>query len=176
MAKTPNLLLIISNGITRLPGRGLVSLAHLDGLFNAETISHLDDHRDRTQIAIQRIRQSQYEGLEVYLDGGHVDESLILWENPGAAAILDAMNILRVTDDDEKSDFQDDVAWTDLSIGLRRATHPSTAPTYTADLCRKLVTLAGLSKDRLIDNGWSRHNRVGIVPLNFLPTNVVFIR
>ena len=62
--------------------------------------------------------------MEVYLDGGP-RESLILWENPGAATILNAMNILRVTEDFEKPDFQNDVAWTDLSFGLRRATHPT---------------------------------------------------
>ena len=177
IGETSNIPLMISNGIVRLPGRGLVSLVHLDGLFNAETIFHLEDHRDRAQIAVQRIRQSQYEGLEDYLDGGHVDESLILWENPGAATILKAMNIFfQVSDRFQRPDFQNDVAWTDLSIGLRRATHPTTATIYTVDRCQKLVKLAGLSKDRLVENGWSRHDRVGIVPLNFLPTNVVFIK
>ena len=177
IGETPDSRLMISNGIVRLPGRGLVSLVHLDGLFDAETIFHLEDHQDRAQIAVQRIRQSQYEGLEDYLDGGHVDESLILWENPGAATILKAMNLFRVlTDRFQMPDFQNDVAWTDLSIGLRRATHPTTATIYTMDRCQKLVKLAGLSKDRLIENGWSRHDRAGIVPLNFLPTNVVFIK
>ena len=47
IAETPDVRLMISNGIARLPGRGLVSLVHLDGLFDAETIFHLDDHRDR---------------------------------------------------------------------------------------------------------------------------------
>ena len=86
----------------------------MDGLFNAETIIHMDDHEDRIQTAIRRIREVRYKGLESYLDGKPVEtnDSLILWGNPGAIAILDAMNAIRLADG---TCILDSDAWTDCA-------------------------------------------------------------
>jgi hypothetical protein len=89
--------------------------------------------------------------------------------NLGAKAILDAMNTISLTDGTCIQDTDIACAWTDLSIALRRVTDNCTVSTYTLDFCKKLIKLAGLSIDRLNEEGWSRHKRVGIVPIYLLP-------
>jgi hypothetical protein len=68
----------------------------LDGLFSAETVFHLED---RTQTTVRRLREVRYGGLEPYLDSEPVEEydSLILWENPGAKAILYSFPVMTRT-------------------------------------------------------------------------------
>ena len=159
--------------ITPLPGRGLVSLIHLDGLFNADTILHLDDHRIRTQIAIERLRDRRYEGLEPFLDGEPVNESLLLVDSQGAVIILHVMYNITLNDCIQDAGERDESdTWTDLTIALRRATDTSTINIYTQEFCEKLVELVGYSIHRLNEEGWSRHRSMGIMPINLLPTSL----
>jgi hypothetical protein len=150
--------------VTRLPGRGLVSRRGFEGLFIPETI-HTD--QDRVRATIQRLREFRHEGLESLLDGEPVDESLVLWRNQGASVIFEAMSTrchfpaIPATETDE-------VLWTDLCIGLRGATHPRTAAIYTRDLCQRLIELAGSPIEELYEDGWSRHRRNGILPIDLI--------
>ena len=162
--------LLEEHNVARVPGRGLVSLTGLDGLFSPQTISDLEN-RDTIRATIQSIREFDYEGLEISLDGELVDESLVLWDNPGAAVILDAMNTRRINDniprtDEDEFELTANIAWTDLSFALLRATDSRTAATYTLELCDTLVQLAGLHVRQLLDAGWSRHERAGILPID----------
>ena len=147
--------------VTRLPGRGLVSTRGFEGLFIPETI-HTD--QDRVRATIRQLRQFRHEGLASLLDGEPVDESLVLWRNQGASVIFEAMSTrchpaIPVTERDE-------ILWTDLCIGLRGATHPRTAAIYTRDLCQMLIELAGSPNEELYEDGWSRHQRNGILPID----------
>ena len=158
--------LLRQHHVARLPGRGLVSVKRFefDGLFGHET--DLGDSEDRINAITQRLRESQYEGLESFLDGEpvHDHESLNLWRNRGASTILDKMNTLCLNDTDGE------FTWTDLSIALRRATDSATAALYSVENCEKLIQLAGLPNEELNEEGWFRHNRDGILPFDLIQT------
>jgi hypothetical protein len=154
----------------RLPSRGLVSSDEFDGLFGPETVfDKFETHQNRIEEAILRLRKFRYEEVESFLDGEPVDESLILWDNRGASTIINTMNAIdRIPENPSinEDEFQAfDIVWTDLSIALRRATDSPTAATYTFEFCDKLIQLAGLPLEELQEEGWSRYQGAGILPL-----------
>jgi hypothetical protein len=155
------------NDVARVPGRGLVSLKGMDGLFSSDTLFHSDDFQNVIATIVERLRKFEDWGLEFSIDSEPVEETLILSDNPGAIILLNAMSyIMHHTDELESQlGINDLTAWTDLTIALRRATDAPTTVMYTQKLCKELVQLAGLSMERLNEEGWSRHRRTGILPV-----------